>query len=252
MKQNKITYLHSNLDQIEIVCCKDIEINYPEHNHISSYVLGFVQSGTISLQCCGIPANIKENDFFIIPPYAPHKISSSGKNNTLITVCVGTALVNAYAFKLILPIREKLSNLLLANKLINPEQIGDFATAVELLFLSTFSAKQPPTEEIIDTRDYLEKTPEDTTSIELLARRMYTSKYHFIREFKRYVGLTPHRFQMQNRIRKAKQLLRQNRNMTQVALVTGFYDQSHFIRCFKQFVGITPTEFLSAVIDLSE
>jgi transcriptional regulator GlxA family with amidase domain len=73
-------------------------------------------------------------------------------------------------------------------------------------------------------------------------------KITFIREFKRNIGLAPHHFQIQNRIRQAKHLLTQddNVNITEVALATGFCDQSHFTKCFKRIVGLTPSQYIEA------
>ena len=62
-----------------------------------------------------------------------------------------------------------------------------------------------------------------------MAKNALLSKYHFIRNFKAEVGLTPHQFQIQNRIRKAQRLIHKTDTITEVALATGFCNQSHFI-----------------------
>lgn len=63
-----------------------------------------------------------------------------------------------------------------------------------------------------------------------MADATFMSKYNLIRIFKHEVGLTPHQFLLQNRIRKAQRLLETSATITEVALATGFCDQSHFIR----------------------
>ena len=68
----------------------------------------------------------------------------------------------------------------------------------------------------------MELYPECKISIEEMARNAFTSKYHFIRSFKAEVGLTPHQFQLQNRIRKAQRLIHNTETITEVALTTGF------------------------------
>ena len=83
-------------------------------------------------------------------------------------------------------------------------------------------------------------------SIDEMAQSLYISKYHFIRSFKQAVGLTPHQFQIQNRIRKAQHMLSNAdsiTSMTEVALTTGFCDQSHFIKHFERYVGLTPAVY---------
>ena len=64
-----------------------------------------------------------------------------------------------------------------------------------------------------------------------------------IRSLKAEVGLTPHQFQIQNRIRKAQRLIREANTITKVALTTGFCDQSHFIKQFKKYVGLPPLAY---------
>ena len=57
------------------------------------------------------------------------------------------------------------------------------------------------------------------------------------------MGLTPHQFQMQNRVRKAQRLLRDSAPTAEAALAAGFCDQSHLSRYFKQIVGLTPGQY---------
>jgi len=64
--------------------------------------------------------------------------------------------------------------------------------------------------------------------------------YHLIRFFKKAVGLSPHAYLIQLRLEKAKQLINQKYNLVDVALETGFTDQSHLTRQFKARFGIPP------------
>lgn len=94
-----------------------------------------------------------------------------------------------------------------------------------------------PDDPFINTvRNQIERNPETKLSIEEMARSLYTSKYHFIRNFKQTVGLTPHQFQIQDRVRKAQHMLINSDNTLEAALTAGFCDQSHFIKHFKKVV----------------
>ena len=90
--------------------------------------------------------------------------------------------------------------------------------------------------------------PELELSIEQLSKKVNISSYHMIRKFSDENGLTPHKFQMQCRVRKAQQLLRQGYKVVDVAHMVGFCDQSHLDRVFKKQVGITPEEFINSAI----
>lgn len=76
---------------------------------------------------------------------------------------------------------------------------------------------------------------------------MYLSKYYMIRKFKNDVGLTPHKFLLQNRIRKAQRLLQKGLKVADVAAEMGFYDQSHFVKSFRKVMKIPPEEYLQSV-----
>jgi AraC family transcriptional regulator len=67
---------------------------------------------------------------------------------------------------------------------------------------------------------------------------------YFIRLFKQSTGLTPYQYVLQQRIERAKQLLRQgNRAIADVALECGFTSQSNFTRAFRRATGMTPKAY---------
>ena len=90
-------------------------------------------------------------------------------------------------------------------------------------------------------------SPEKNFRLEDLAKEIYVSKFNLVRKFKEEIGLTPHSFLVQNRIRKAKELLDQNMKITEAAAEVGFFDQSHFVKAFKSVVGITPSEYVRSL-----
>ncbi len=90
--------------------------------------------------------------------------------------------------------------------------------------------------------------PEMEISIDQMSQKVNISSYHMIRKFSDENGLTPHKFQMQCRIRKAQQLLREGYKVIDVANMVGFCDQSHLDRVFKKQVGISPEQFANSAI----
>ncbi len=96
-------------------------------------------------------------------------------------------------------------------------------------------------------RREIEINPEDSKSLSMLAAAAHYSRFHFIRRFKKSAGLTPRKFQIQSRIRKAQRLLIEGRSISDTAEETGFYDQSHFDRYFKSIVRISPSEYIGSV-----
>jgi AraC-like DNA-binding protein len=78
-------------------------------------------------------------------------------------------------------------------------------------------------------------------SVANLAGECRLSPSHFARAFSRSVGTSPHRWVVNRRIERAKELLRSGgHELAHVALSCGFVDQSHFTRAFAQSVGQSP------------
>lgn len=87
----------------------------------------------------------------------------------------------------------------------------------------------------------------ESLSLDMLAREAGMSRYHFVRTFSRVVGMTPHAWQLDQRIERARGLLEQGMSLADAALQLGFADQSHFQRAFKQRVAATPGEYRQVV-----
>lgn len=100
---------------------------------------------------------------------------------------------------------------------------------------------------IIDTvQEYLLAHLTENISLNELSSISGLSPYHLLRSFKNKVGLPPHTFQIQKRINLSQTLLSQGQSIAEVAVETGFTDQSHFTKHFKKWVGVTPNRYQMA------
>lgn len=79
--------------------------------------------------------------------------------------------------------------------------------------------------------------------LERLAELAGLSQYHFMRSFKRVMGVSAHAFQLHWRIEEAKRLLAGGAPIAQAATEAGFVDQSHLTHRFRATVGVTPGQF---------
>jgi AraC-like DNA-binding protein len=95
-------------------------------------------------------------------------------------------------------------------------------------------------------REYLDAHIGDNVSLVSLAAVVGLSPFHLCRVFREGVGLTPHAYQDQLRVRRAKLLLAQQVPIAQAAVEAGFYDQAHLTRHFKRVFGITPGRYVAA------
>jgi transcriptional regulator GlxA family with amidase domain len=64
-----------------------------------------------------------------------------------------------------------------------------------------------------------------------------------ITSFRQEVGVPPHRFVCDLRVRQAQKMLRSGMPLAIAALEAGFYDQSHLTRHFKRVCGSTPGKY---------
>ena len=77
-----------------------------------------------------------------------------------------------------------------------------------------------------------------------LAGVVQLSVHHFVRVFRKTMGVTPYQYLMERRVERAKDLLRDTHaGLAEVALSSGFGSQSHFTSAFHRAVGATPAEF---------
>ena len=244
MRDKQVRYLYAAGAGIELVNCEDSSLSYPLHNHISVFTIGMILSGSVQITINGKKSNAVKNQAFIILPYAPHSISAKSKY-TMLSLCVRKEAIEQINENQLVSMTAFLLNKAFEYKQIEQEQ--------SLLFLDAVaSCKRRSYKPAInigfvqDLKQLIEQYPEYSFTADEMSNHTFVSKYHLIRSFKQEVGLTPHQFQIQNRVRKAQRLLNQPISITEVALTAGFFDQSHLIRCFEKIVGLTPSCYKSA------
>ena len=82
-----------------------------------------------------------------------------------------------------------------------------------------------------------------------LASACRLSSSHFSQAFKKTVGCPPHKWLLGQRIDCAKRLiLNTQQSLAEIALATGFADQSHFTRVFSQWVHESPAAWRRAQV----
>lgn len=86
----------------------------------------------------------------------------------------------------------------------------------------------------------------DDLRLEELGAAVTITPFQLIALFKRSIGLTPHAYLTQVRLKRAGDLLRHGMPIADVAIRTGFYDQSALNKHFKRCFGITPLQFARA------
>ena len=91
---------------------------------------------------------------------------------------------------------------------------------------------------------YLNTHYNEHITLEDMARKVYLSPSYFSRIFKKETGISFSSYLNRVRIEHSKELLRhQNLRLTDIALLSGFEDQSYFTKVFKKVTGTTPLHY---------
>jgi AraC-like DNA-binding protein len=95
-------------------------------------------------------------------------------------------------------------------------------------------------------RQYLEAHFYEDPSLSDLSELTGVGRFALLRQFRREVGLPPHGYLTQLRLREARRQLLTGKSPALVAAEVGFVDQSHLIKRFRSAFGITPGQYVSA------
>lgn len=132
--------------------------------------------------------------------------------------------------------------------------IDSLKTTLAIQLLRNYCITQPKLSSYADglsqsvlrqVREYIDEHLHQDLKLLELSAIAQISPYHFLRLFKQRMGITPHQYILRHRTEKAKHLLKHSElSIADIAVQTGFSDQSHLTRCFKRIFGITPKRLL--------
>lgn len=103
------------------------------------------------------------------------------------------------------------------------------------------SERKPLPQQLIPVLAMLQARP--SASLSQLAQAAGLSPYQLIRAFRAATGMTPHSYQLNAQVNRARSRLQAGTALAQLAHELGFADQSHFQRVFKAHAGITPGRY---------
>jgi len=133
-----------------------------------------------------------------------------------------------------------------------PLRVEEVVTALAAAVLSTVSGHarsavlSSPRDErrVAEVVQYMEEHATDPLDLERLASVARMSKYHFLRTFRRAVGISPHQFLLTLRMRRAAlRLATSSDSVTSISMEAGFKDLSTFNSRFRDQFGLSPRKY---------
>ena len=252
---------------VEAIAGRYIRNEFRRHIH-DSYIVGIVEQGCRIIDGQDGSIQVLENEIFIFNPGQVHACrSESPAGHSYRALSVRAETMQSIAcqisgleekapfFKHVRYTHDVLCDRIrkLFTIMDAPEsdlQLESMLFALLSYLIRHFSALPPPIDKtqapkdsIKHVCDYIARNFKAYISLKQLADVACLSPFHFQREFKKQIGITPHEYLSDCRIREAKEMLMKSGDIADIAIQLGFFDQSHFSRIFKKTVGVPPGKF---------
>jgi AraC-like DNA-binding protein len=236
---------------------------YDRHSH-DAYLFGVTERGVQAFRCRGSTRASTAGMIMAFNPDDPHDGHAAGRDGfTYAMLHLGTDLVadivaDAQGSRAGLPLftepvvddaplagrLQRLNTLLLdgATRLEAQELImGAVLAMVQRHATRPVAVATPPGSGAPSrVRDLLHDCFGDDLRADDLARAVGLSRFQLYRQFRERYGVTPSAYLRQVRLREARRRLAAGAAIAEVAVATGFADQSHLTRWFRRTYGITP------------
>ncbi|MEO0536719.1 MAG: helix-turn-helix domain-containing protein [Cyanobacteria bacterium P01_A01_bin.123] len=134
-----------------------------------------------------------------------------------------------------------------------PLYIESLANVIAVHLLRNYSIRQSPIavyegglgdRRLLQVVEYVNAHLDQTVKLADLADLAGVSQFHFSRLFKQSMGISPHQYLLQERVERAKQLLKNSKlAIAEIALQCGFNSQSHLGKSFRELTGVTPSRY---------
>ena len=98
--------------------------------------------------------------------------------------------------------------------------------------------------ELLPVIRHIDANFQDEISMKEMAEMANLSTTHFNAKFREILRTTPSRYVLSRRIEYSRRLLTETtREISEIAVYSGFCDQSHFTKRFRRLTGLTPREY---------
>ena len=248
---------------VEVVYGKQVTHDFSRHTH-RALCMGIIEDGMRTLLCRGNEYKVTPGQIFLIPPHEAHSCAPAIDSHTYRLLLISSDVLhkvlpnfdedNNMFNTLVLEDKNSFEQLQNLHLLLDSSETSFIKQSVLLSVIGdvvercaamqhNLKIRHKQYESIKRAQVFIEEHYGENFTLDDIAEHAYLSPYYLIRVFSRVLGLPPHIYQQQVRIRHAKEMLMQGFSLAEVANQTGFADQSHFSNVFKKMVGVTPGEY---------
>jgi len=96
---------------------------------------------------------------------------------------------------------------------------------------------------IATAKIFIDENYHESIDLDEISQQAFLSRFHFHRLFTKIYRRTPHQYLTQKRLDKAKDLLSENKAVTDVCNEVGFESIGSFSVLFKKEIGFAPTYY---------
>jgi AraC-like DNA-binding protein len=96
---------------------------------------------------------------------------------------------------------------------------------------------------IASAKIYIDENYHEPIDLQEISEQAFLSRFHFHRLFTKIYRRTPHQYLTQKRLDKARNLLAENKPVTEVCNEVGFESIGSFSVLFKKEIGFAPTYY---------
>lgn len=231
-----------------------------------SFLLLYTIKGEGTVRTGNTFLSLPENSVVIIDCHIPHEYHSASDKweflwihfdgssaQPLLNITYPNHAIHAVSMKNTEDFEHKL------NHLIHESRQNDIAAYIHLsshmhsvfntvclaaLESDTANIKYHSADDVQAVIKYIEQNYSHPITIDDMTSDIHVSKYHFIRRFRRAMGITPYSYLTNYRINMSKIFLRStDKTVSEIAEACGFLDTSNFITHFKKHTGQKPLQY---------
>ncbi len=267
-----IKYEHHTLKSVfGSICPFKVEFDMAEPDSMANWhknpEIIYITDGEGSVQCGSQSYNARKGDIFVINTETIHNVLSSGNMGYYFIIideefCRDNGIeLESYRFEPLVSDKEAERT---AARIIDIYQKRDTdnpmlcaaklrcAVMEMLVGLCEHHAEYIPEKKTIGNSDiyvrkaivFISENYNRQLTADEIASNIGITKFHLVREFKKYTGETVISHLNKVRCTKARQMILGGYTVTQAAIECGFESVSYFSQKFKRIMGISPREYI--------